>query len=119
MTRGRFRWIRECDYQGREDPEEAVVWVDIRRFNLVWLQHDPARHFSPEEAAKQPRYIKFGKWLAEASEPIIMPRVGAFHGWAFSDGRHRFCWFRDNGFGSLPVTVWCNDADELQRIAGA
>lgn len=118
MIRNRYEWIRECDARSRSDPEDEIVWIDIRRFNSIWLRDDPDRHFDPIEAAAQPKYVRFDKWIAAANEPVIMPHVGAANGWAFSNGRHRFCWFRDNGFASLPVTVWCQSAAELRDIAG-
>jgi hypothetical protein len=114
-----YEWIRECDWLKHPDPEDLVVEIDIYRFDMRWAKDDPHRYFTPADAKKQIKFHGFGQWLATAAEPIVMPHVGGPRGaWSFRNGRHRFCWFRDLGYASLPVTVYVEQAYELRRIAG-
>jgi uncharacterized protein (DUF362 family) len=64
------------------------------------------------------KYERFGGWFVEGHK-VWMPDIGLVDGHiAFSDGRHRFAWFRDHGVKAMPVTVSSEIKAEITRRFG-
>ena len=116
---GELQWIRECDWLQRPRSTDVIVWIDVQRFDALWRLGPAHLYISRDAAPQTPKFMKFASWIADQAEPIIMPHIGSVGGWGFSNGRHRFCWFRHNGLAALPVTTDEEVAAELERVAGA
>lgn len=88
-------------------PADPIVWVSVSAIDASW-QHDKGRYVGPGgKGGQNDRYAYFGKWLAaNLHRPIRVPEIGLSRGEVtFSNGRHRFAWFRDHGLLDLPVAV--------------
>jgi hypothetical protein len=90
---------------------DRVVWVDIARANESWRRERGyyLRRGAPNRTAD---------WIVRLGfRRIPMPHVsvddaGRFN---FTDGRHRFGWFRDQGVKAMPVTVATKGDAELAK----
>lgn len=95
---------------------DRVVWIDIAKFNAAWRRERGLylRRNSPNRTAYWIALLNFRK--------IPMPHVyvGVDGQVSFTDGRHRFAWFRDHGVRAIPVTVATkNDVEIAQRFYGS
>ncbi|MBO7804380.1 hypothetical protein J6358_14910 [Burkholderia pseudomallei] len=91
----------------RRIPSDPIVWVSVNAIDSSW-QHDKGRYVGRGgKGSQDDRYAHFGKWLASnLHRRIEIPEVGLTRGEVtFSNGRHRFAWFRDHGLVVLPVAV--------------
>lgn len=106
-----IKWIRQWGGTDR------IGWISVPKLDAAWRADWD--YLSPAEAASQQRYHKFGKWLVAHSERVQMPHICLFdNGIAFTDGRHRFAWFRDHGVKALPVTAEPEEAPTIRRRYG-
>ncbi|CAB3668320.1 hypothetical protein [Paraburkholderia rhynchosiae] len=88
-------------------PADPVVWVSVNAIDASW-QHDKGLYVGPGgKGGTDNRYAFFGEWLAaNLHRPVQVPEIGLSRGEVvFSNGRHRFAWFRDRGLPVLPVAV--------------
>ncbi|MCR4467938.1 hypothetical protein [Burkholderia sp. SCN-KJ] len=88
-------------------PADPIVWVSVNAIDMSW-QHDKGLYVGPGgKGGQDDRYAFFGKWLAaNLHRPIQVPEIGLNRDEvAFSNGRHRFAWFRDHGLLDMPVAV--------------
>jgi len=93
------------------------VWVSVDKLDKSW-KLDPC-YLSPAVAKNAYRYRRFGEWIACRSGEVHMSHVhldGDAIG--FTDGRHRFAWFRDHGVRFLPITTSPDEASEIKRFFG-
>jgi hypothetical protein len=90
---------------------DRVVWIDIAKFNAAWRRERGfyLRLNSPNRTASWIVRLNFRK--------IPMPHVYVGEGGevSFTDGRHRFAWFRDHGIKAIPVTVPTKKYAEIAR----
>ena len=95
---------------------DRIVWIDVLKFNSAW-RRDRGYYISrngPNRTAPWIVRLRFRK--------IPMPHVyvGEDGEVSFTDGRHRFAWFRDNGVRAMPVTVATNkEAEIAKRLFGS
>jgi hypothetical protein len=95
---------------------DRVVWIDVAKFNAAWRRE--RRYYlrlnSPNRTAC---------WIVRLNfRRIPMPHVyvGEDGEVSFTDGRHRFAWFRDHGVKAIPVTVATKkDAEIARRLYGS
>jgi hypothetical protein len=95
---------------------DQIVWVDIAKLNNAWRRdrgYYLARN-SPNRTAAWIARLGFRKI------PMSHICVEATGDVSFTDGRHRFAWFRDHGIKAVPVTVATRkDAAVTRRFYGS
>jgi hypothetical protein len=100
------------------DPDETV-WISVIKLDASWTKNSQYIGPGGSGPAIGDRYQKFGIWL-ERGEPVWIPWVGLEDGEVcFTDGRHRFAWFRDHGVKSMPIDVDPAIAYEIRKRFGA
>ncbi|MEX3671619.1 hypothetical protein [Paraburkholderia phenoliruptrix] len=88
-------------------PADPIVWASVSSIDASW-RHNKNLYIGPGgKGGQNDRYVRFGKWLESNSHRAIeVPELGLSRGEvAFSNGRHRFAWFRDHGLVDMPVAV--------------
>lgn len=85
---------------------DIAVWIDVKKFDAYWKQTgDDYIGLGGTGAVIADRYPRFGEWL-KRGEPVEIPTLASNNETiCFTDGRHRFAWFRDHGIEILPVFV--------------
>lgn len=113
MTRY-LRWKRQWGGSDR------IVWVNVAKLDAAW-KWDSSYYLAPNVI--DAKHERFDRWLAEnaMTERIEIPHISVYQGIAsFTDGRHRFSWFRDHGVRAMPVTVsGKKQVVEVTRLAGS
>jgi len=99
-------------------PTDEVVWVDVRRFDDAWRLTD--QYIGPGGLGGQDdRYGRVGRWFATRSySDMLCVSLNAGQV-AFTDGRHRFSWLRDQGVEALPLQVSPGSESSLHRLVGS
>lgn len=97
----------------------AVVWVDVAKLEASWRQTLDYVGVGGTGAAIKGRYEKLGQWFA-LGQLVEIPSVVLDGGEiSFTDGRHRFAWFRDHGVTIMPVHVEPETAGVIKSRFGA
>ena len=95
-------------YDENDDQQDMVlVNVDVAGVDQLW-SNDPGFYIGHGgDGSIKSRYSDFGKWLQQNNAPIIAPTmsIGKNGEVSFVNGRHRFAWFRDHGYATLPVSL--------------
>lgn len=109
-----YTWVKP--YSNRDD----VVMIDVQKLDASFAQDTEFYVGQNGSQGINGRYARFGEWV-KRELPINMPEVslGPYGHVAFTNGRHRFAWMRDNGVTTLPVAVPPNEADEIKKRFGA
>ena len=111
----KIEWVQQWRPDGAAP--DVTIWIDVVKLDQSW-QSDAAYYVAPGGGGGS-KYERFGSWISHATEPVRMPHVSVEAGGIyFTDGRHRFAWFRDRGLRRLPVTVEPDLAAELDRLFG-
>lgn len=95
---------------------DRIVWVDIERANESWRRETGyyLRRGAPNGTAGLIEHLGFRRI---PMPHVCVDEVGRF---TFTDGRHRFGWFRDRGVKAIPVTVATKgEADLVRRRFGS
>jgi len=110
-----IRWKR---HWGDRDP---IVWINVAKLDVAWVTADPHKWVGADgRGGIHPRYDRFGKWIAECQEQVLMPSVCIYEGGVtFSDGRHRFAWLRDHGVRALPISAQRGDVRKIAKLYGS
>jgi hypothetical protein len=110
----KIRWAIERE----EDEDGVVVWVSVPKVDKYWSR-DGGYYLGPETCKRQTRYWKFDDWIKTHAE-VWMPSRSLVDGCriTFSDGRHRFAWFRDHGLKAMPVITGRGEGAALRRAVG-
>jgi hypothetical protein len=106
-----LRWKRQWGGSDR------IVWVVVSKLDAAWKRD--GTFYLPTHTHDY-KYLRFDAWIGlnASTEKVEMPHVGVHEGVAsFSDGRHRFAWFRDHGVKAMPVTT-CG-ASQIREIRRA
>src|SRR5882757_2075607 len=95
----KIRWIIERE----EDEDGVVVWASVPKVDRYWSRDD-GYYLGPETCKRQTRYWRFDEWIKTHKE-VQMPVLSLVDGRliSFTNGRHRFAWFRDHGLKAMPV----------------
>jgi len=97
--------------------DDVIVWISVPEANRLWRK-DRNFYLSPRNCRSLDRYQRFGEWIQTNTE-VWMSHLGLYEGRiSFTDGRHRFAWFRDHGLETLPVTTARGDGAALRRAVG-
>lgn len=81
------------------------VWVNINKVDKMW-QNDDLYIGKGGKNGIGNRYERFGEWLSQSDEPVKAPSIYIDDDTIrFNNGRHRFSWFRDHGYESMPVSM--------------
>lgn len=108
----KINWLRQWD--GTDD---VVVWVSVPKVNDLWRK-ERGFYLSPRVCPSLERYHRFGAWI-QTNTDVWMSHLGLYGGRiSFTDGRHRFAWFRDHGLEALPVTTERGHGAKLRRAVG-
>jgi hypothetical protein len=96
--------------------DDRIVWIDIAIFNTVWRRE--SGYYLPLNSPN-----RTACWIVQLNfRKIPMPHVyvGQDGVVSFTDGRHRFAWFRDHGVTAIPVTVSTKkDVEIARRLYGS
>lgn len=89
-----------------EECDDVPVWVSVVKVENNWRRNkDRYVGLGGTHHAVAGRYEHFGEWVKSHSQ-IEMPEISLNDGLIeFSNGRHRFAWFRDHGMNSLQVQI--------------
>jgi hypothetical protein len=94
-----------------DDEQEArkLVNVKVSTFDNAWKTGSHGNQYigSKGTGSIKTRYQDFGKWVSQAKEPIKAATVSV-DDWgdvAFNNGRHRYCWLRDQGAKTIPMAM--------------
>ena len=94
-----------------DDEQEArkLVNVKVSTFDNAWKTGSHGNQYiGPKGTGSiKTRYQDFGKWVGQAKEPIKAATVSV-DDWgdvAFNNGRHRYCWLRDQGAKTIPMAM--------------
>jgi len=84
----------------------SLVNINVKKLDHLWKK-DPAFYIGKGgEGQIKSRYENFGDFLARHPSHINAPHVSISpRGVTFTNGRHRFAWFRDHGYTVLPVSM--------------
>jgi hypothetical protein len=95
---------------------DQIVWVDVARLNASWRRD--TGYYLPRRSPNRTR-----EWIARLGfRRVPMPHIALDENGivTFTDGRHRFAWFRDQGVKAIPVTVATkNEAKIVKRRFGS
>jgi hypothetical protein len=88
---------------------DRIVWIDTARLNSSWRR---------DRSYYLPRGVpnRTAAWIVRLNYcRIPMPHVSLDEKGvvSFTDGRHRFAWFRDHGVEAIPVTAPTRKEAEL------
>jgi hypothetical protein len=96
-------------YYDEYDDEQSMnlVNISVPAFDSLWANDTGYYIGHGGDGSIKNRYPDFGKWLQQTNEPVIAPSVSIDnHGnVSFSNGRHRFAWFRDHGYKTIPLSM--------------
>ncbi|MFZ5784187.1 MAG: hypothetical protein ACOY4R_28665 [Pseudomonadota bacterium] len=108
----KIRWIDQWNVG------DVAVWVSVAKVERRW-RRDEGLYLSPEVCKRQTRYLRFGEWIQTNSE-VWMPVITLMDDGAisFTDGRHRFAWFRDHGLRTMQVATSRGKGAALRRAVG-
>lgn len=90
---------------GSED-SDIPLWVSVEKIERNWRKCADG-YIGPGGSSntKPGAYEGFAQWI-QAGHPVGMPELSYFNGLVqFSNGRHRFAFFRDNGMVAMQVQV--------------
>jgi hypothetical protein len=110
----KIKWTVE-----RPDEEDGVVvWVSVPKVNKYW-KRDGGYYLGPETCKKDALYRRFDDWIKTHAE-VWMPVLSLLdrRRISFTNGRHRFAWFRDHGLTSMPVITDRGYGAALRRAVG-
>lgn len=95
-------------FYGNDDSVEysQLVNVNVIKLDHLWKK-DPEFYVGKGgEGQIKNRYENFGDFLARKPSHINASHVTITpNGVTFTNGRHRFAWFRDHGYKTLPVSM--------------
>ena len=103
----------------RRDMESGVpVWVSVAKVNERW-KRNKGLCFGPRTVKRQIRYWRFNEWI-KTNSVVHMPIIHLMNDGSitFTDGRHRFSWFRDHGLKEMPVITDRGYGAALRRAVG-
>ncbi len=108
----KIRWVKQW-------PDLRVVWVNISKLDAAW-QLDGVYYVPAGAPKSRHRYDKFAGWIATRPSKVMMPMVTALEDGrvSFTDGRHRFAWFRDHGAKFMPVGTGPCAVAALAKLCG-
>lgn len=93
-------------YDSDEIRDMRYANIDVNKVDSMWRTDD--RYIgSGGKGGIGDRYDRFGEWLLTTHEPVLAPSLGITQDGSveFNNGRHRFAWFRDHGYRSIPVSM--------------
>jgi hypothetical protein len=113
---GRLRNIRWA-IERPEEEDGVRVWVSVSKVDRYWSR-DSGYYLGPETCKKEPLYWRFDEWIKTHRE-VWMPVLSLVeHRISFTNGRHRFAWFRDHGLKEMPVITDRGYGATLRRAVG-
>lgn len=98
-------WRQPQIAEGWEDVIAYVpVWISVAAFDEAWRKCEGHIGVGGYNSLHPGKYEKFGVFFAGASW-VRMPTVclDDNKSIAFTDGRHRLAWLRDQGLAALPI----------------
>lgn len=118
---------------------KTIVNVDPQKIDAYWRNNSGnfVERGNPNEI--KGRIDGFGDWFNgqehyHRGKQSVNPPIAYFdknrkwrkkyqgdpdsHMISFDDGRHRFNWFKENGWKSIPVAVERKDAEDFQKMFG-
>jgi hypothetical protein len=109
----KIKWIIE-----REEEDGVVVWVSVPKVDEYW-KRDDGYYLGRETCNGEARYLRFDDWIKTHTE-VWMPVLSLVDRRciSFTDGRHRFAWFRDHGLKAMPVITDRGYGAALRRQVG-
>lgn len=115
VTLGRnVDWLLSCPECG-----DIPVWVSVAKMENNWRGNaDEYIGFGGTEKAIAGRYENFSEW-ANNEKQVGMPEICLVDSRvSFSNGRHRFAWFRDHGMTALQIQVPLDQVGIFQQQFG-
>jgi|SRR5678815_1460815 hypothetical protein len=109
----KIKWIVE-----REEEEDGdIVCVSVPKVDQLWSQDDG--YLAPSICNVLAKYLNFERWIKTNTE-VWMPVLSLEddHRINFTNGRHRFAWFRDHGLKAMPVVTDRGEGAALRRRVG-
>lgn len=95
---------------------DRIVWIDISKLNKSWRRE--RSYYLPRGTPN-----RTADWISRLSfRRVPMPHVALDErdDVSFTDGRHRFAWFRDHGVKAMPVTIATKtEAEKLRKLYGS
>jgi hypothetical protein len=85
---------------------DILLWVSVAKIDENWRKCGDG-YIGPRGSSntKPGAYEGFAQWV-QAGYPVGMPEISYFNGFVqFSNGRHRFAFFRDRGMVAMQVQV--------------
>lgn len=145
--RGFRNWLEAFDYEShpsvprfvqtkldRNDKFKVLV-IDVKKFDEAWSKDTGMylppggsgdnyipiyRQDKPEGYNRYHRASEDSLKFKQADKDFDMPTVGLRFGLpSFTDGRHRFAYFRDLGIKTLPISVPVQDYPQMKMLFGA
>jgi hypothetical protein len=117
-TLGRMIDFKKIKWIDPYNVDDVVVRVSVSKVEERW-RLDKGYYLSPRTCQRQTRYWKFDEWIKTHTE-VWMPVLTLMDDGriAFTDGRHRFSWFRDHGLMEMRVLTGRGEGAALRRAVG-
>ncbi len=99
--------------------DDLEVWVSVEKIEANW-RADGEDYIGRNGvgAAKPGAYEGFSAWV-QSGQPVEMPEVTIYEGRIqFSNGRHRFAFFRDHGMTAMQVQTDPADIELFKKMFG-
>ncbi len=106
-----YEWFYDMDDNVHHN---KLVNVDVGMLDQLWAK-DHSLYIGPNgDGQIRTRYQDFGNFLTTKPSVIYTPFVTVSNDGkvVFSNGRHRFAWFRDHGYKMLPIAM---DNDSIKN----
>jgi hypothetical protein len=104
-------WVNYYDDDDNHH-QRKLVNIDVKKFDRLWAENPNYYIGKGGTGQIKDRYQKFGQFLKTIDQPVHAATVGINeYGVSFYNGRHRYSWFRDNGYKTIPVAM---DLDSIK-----
>lgn len=109
----------------RDMRSKKIVFVDPTKIEPYW-KNDPSNYVERgNRNEKKGRIDNFGNWfngnqIYHRNEQPVHPPEAYFNGNAITmdEGRHRYNWFKENGWKSIPLLVENDSAETFEKMFG-
>lgn len=104
-------WVHYYDEDDNQF-QRKLVNIDVKKFDELWSK-DASFYIGKGGSGQiKDRYQRFGEFLKTINQPVHASTASVSdYGVSFYNGRHRFAWFRDHGYKTIPVAM---DLDSIK-----